>query len=63
MVGSKVDKFKVGQRVGFSPFRDHCGKCGPCADGNDNLCNQMNIAHRLTFSDEFFGGYCTHFQG
>ena len=37
-VGSKVEKFKVGDSIGIGCFVDSCLKCGNCKAGKDNYC-------------------------
>jgi propanol-preferring alcohol dehydrogenase len=39
--GSKVTKFKVGDRIGIAWINSACGKCYFCKKGNENLCNQF----------------------
>ena len=37
-MGSKVTKFKPGDRVGIAWINSVCGKCHFCQEGNENLC-------------------------
>jgi propanol-preferring alcohol dehydrogenase len=39
--GSKVTKFRLGDRVGIAWINSACGKCYFCKRGNENLCNQF----------------------
>jgi propanol-preferring alcohol dehydrogenase len=39
--GSKVKKFKIGDRVGVSWIFSACGKCKFCRSGVENLCDQF----------------------
>lgn len=41
-VGSKVTKFKVGQKVTIEP-QVVCGKCYPCRHGKYNLCEELKV--------------------
>lgn len=38
-IGSKVTKFKVGDRVGVGCFVDSCGKCESCTNGDEQFCS------------------------
>jgi uncharacterized zinc-type alcohol dehydrogenase-like protein len=64
-IGSQVDKFKIGQRIGVGVFIDSCRKCTNCNKGLQQYClegmtgtyngyerNSQNIA---------FGGYSNYF--
>jgi len=42
-VGSAVDEFAVGDRVGVAWLHRTCGKCKFCLDGNENLCDQPDF--------------------
>jgi len=37
-LGSRVSKFKIGDRVGIAWFHSACGKCSFCKEGRENLC-------------------------
>jgi len=37
-LGSKVSKFKIGDRVGIAWIHSACGKCSFCKEGRENLC-------------------------
>jgi propanol-preferring alcohol dehydrogenase len=39
--GSKVTKFRMGDRVGIAWINSACGKCYFCKRGNENLCDQF----------------------
>ncbi len=39
-VGSAVQGFRVGDRVGFMPASDTCGDCAECVSGNHRYCPQ-----------------------
>ena len=39
--GSKVTKFRLGDRVGIAWINSACGECYFCKRGNENLCNQF----------------------
>lgn len=51
-VGTSVDQWKVGQRVGLGWYAGHCGKCESCRRGDLILCHNGPIPG-LTFD----GGY------
>ncbi|KPJ54685.1 MAG: alcohol dehydrogenase [Dehalococcoidia bacterium DG_18] len=40
-LGSRVTKFKVGDRVGIAWIHSACGKCHFCEEGNENLCYEF----------------------
>jgi propanol-preferring alcohol dehydrogenase len=40
-LGSKVTKFKLGDRVGIGWINSACGKCEFCREGNENLCHEF----------------------
>ncbi len=40
-LGSKVTKFKVGDRVGIAWIHSACGSCNFCREGNENLCPEF----------------------
>lgn len=54
-VGSKVSKFRVGQRVGISPLLDACLKCDYCMMGNEHLCDFAEIT-----GESLRGGYAEY---
>jgi D-arabinose 1-dehydrogenase-like Zn-dependent alcohol dehydrogenase len=59
-VGPNVTRFKKGDRVVF-PFGQGCGTCPYCADGNQNLCE--NLAISLFRGAGGFGEYTIVTQG
>ena len=40
-LGSKVSRFKIGDRVGAAWIYSSCGKCKFCQQGEENLCEQF----------------------
>ncbi len=40
-LGESVTGLRVGQRVGVGWQRSSCLECGPCADGDENLCTRL----------------------
>ena len=40
-LGSRVTKFKIGERVGVAWIHSACGKCHFCKEGNENLCPEF----------------------
>ena len=40
-LGSKVTKFKAGDRIGIAWIHSSCGKCKFCKRGDENLCDQF----------------------
>ena len=40
-LGSKVAKFKKGDRVGIAWIHSSCGKCSFCREGRENLCAEF----------------------
>ncbi len=38
-LGSRVTRFKAGDRVGIAWINSACGKCRFCKEGNENLCS------------------------
>jgi len=42
-VGSRVDEFKIGDRVGVAWLHRTCGMCEFCRGGAENLCDQAEF--------------------
>lgn len=61
-VGSQVDKFKVGDRVGVGCMVGSCGSCDSCADNLENYCPKMILSYSTIYSDGTvtYGGYSDH---
>ena len=59
--GSKVSKFKIGDKVAFGPFRDTCAKCKFCLEGRTNACQNTEYKDKKLYG-YYFGGYSTHIQ-
>lgn len=57
-LGSKVTKFKVGDKIGWGVFGGNCGDCEMCMDGHDNLCHSRIMTYGAGGT---FGGYNTHY--
>lgn len=54
-VGANVTRFKKGDRVVF-PFGQACGSCGMCAQGDQQVCD--NIGMSMFMGGGGFGEYC-----
>jgi propanol-preferring alcohol dehydrogenase len=54
-IGSKVKKFKVGDRIGVAWIHSACGRCKFCIEGDDNLCDQFEATGR-----DAHGGYAEY---
>jgi alcohol dehydrogenase (NADP+) len=62
-VGSKVTKFKVGDRVGVGCIVDSCRECDQCRAGNEQYCRRRMVGtYNATGRDGQItqGGYSTH---
>ncbi|XP_058772235.1 probable mannitol dehydrogenase [Vicia villosa] len=55
-VGSKVEKFKVGEKVGVGYMIDSCRSCQNCDDDLENYCPKFTV----TFSDKYRDGTVTY---
>jgi len=55
-VGSKVQKFKVGDRVGVGCMIGSCRSCESCDENLENYCPKMI----LTYGVKYFDGTITH---
>ena len=59
-VGSNVQKFQVGDRVGVGTFVDSCRQCEPCRNGQENFCRTGNVQTyngRHYDGEPSYGGY------
>lgn len=54
-VGSKVQNYAVGERVGVAWFYSSCGYCEYCQSGNENLCAKFKATGR-----DANGGYAEY---
>ena len=54
-IGSKVNTFKTGTRVGVAWIFSACGKCKFCLSGHENLCNDFKATGR-----DANGGYAQY---
>lgn len=54
-VGAKVDRLKVGDRVGVGWYGGHCGECDACRRGSF-----LNCAKSLVTGVSFDGGWAEH---
>lgn len=62
-VGSKVTKYKVGDRVGVGPLVDSCRHCSPCKDGFEQMCDNGFTPTYMGPDADFghtYGGYSSH---
>ncbi|KAL3527638.1 hypothetical protein ACH5RR_012294 [Cinchona calisaya] len=50
-VGSQVQKFKVGDKVGVGALVGSCGKCRNCMEGLENYCPRMKTSDGTCYSD------------
>lgn len=55
-VGSKVKKFKLGDRVGVGCFIDTCGVCPECSKGLEQYCEKGMV---LTYNSREYDGTLT----
>ncbi|XP_062100736.1 probable mannitol dehydrogenase [Humulus lupulus] len=58
-VGSKVQKFKVGDKVGVGCMVGSCGSCDSCANDLENYCPKMILTYAAKYHDgtTTYGGY------
>lgn len=58
-VGSKVQKFKVGDKVGVGCMVGSCHSCDNCTHNLENYCPQMILTYSATYCDgtTTYGGY------
>jgi propanol-preferring alcohol dehydrogenase len=54
-IGSRVNAFRVGDRVGIAWIYSTCGTCGFCLAGNENLCQDFKATGR-----DVNGGYAQY---
>jgi len=54
-IGSRVNSFNVGDRVGIAWIHSACGTCEFCLDGNENLCRDFKATGR-----DVNGGYAQY---
>ncbi|KAL6954212.1 8-hydroxygeraniol dehydrogenase [Sarracenia purpurea var. burkii] len=61
-IGSKVKKFKVGDRVGVGCMVGACHSCDNCAADLENYCPKMIRTYNNTYLDGTitYGGYSDH---
>ncbi|KAJ4850812.1 hypothetical protein Tsubulata_030893, partial [Turnera subulata] len=58
-VGSKVTKFKVGDRVGVGCMVQSCRSCDSCSNHLENYCPKMILTYAVKYTDGTitYGGY------
>ncbi|KAG2319105.1 hypothetical protein Bca4012_054641 [Brassica carinata] len=58
-VGSKVTKFKTGDKVGVGCMVGSCGSCDSCTEGLENYCPKMIQTYSFKYYDDTitYGGY------
>lgn len=58
-VGSKVEKFKVGDKVGVGCMVGSCHSCGSCNNDLENYCPKMILTYSTKYHDgtTTYGGY------
>ncbi|KAJ4714585.1 putative Alcohol dehydrogenase [Melia azedarach] len=58
-VGSKVEKFRVGDKVGVGCMVGSCHSCENCASNLENYCRKMILTYGATYYDgtTTYGGY------
>ncbi|KAK1578207.1 hypothetical protein Q3G72_028495 [Acer saccharum] len=58
-VGSKVEKFQVGDKVGVGCFVGSCHSCDSCANNLENYCPKMIVTYGSIYYDgtTTYGGY------
>lgn len=54
-IGKNVSKFKIGDRVGISPLLESCMKCQYCKEGNEQLCESVEV-----LGESLKGGYAEY---
>lgn len=53
--GDSVTRFSIGDRAGVSPLLESCRKCRHCAEGNEQLCESMEV-----LGESLKGGYAEY---
>ncbi|GFP96220.1 geraniol dehydrogenase 1 [Phtheirospermum japonicum] len=58
-VGSKVGKFKVGDKVGVGCMVGSCRQCDQCSNDLENYCSKMILTYSAPYTDGTitYGGY------
>ncbi|CAA2935067.1 8-hydroxygeraniol dehydrogenase-like [Olea europaea subsp. europaea] len=58
-VGSKVEKVKVGDKVGVGCMVGSCRQCDQCTNDLENYCSKMILTYRSIYTDGTmtYGGY------
>lgn len=58
-VGSKVEKFKVGDKVGVGCLVGACNSCESCSDDLENYCSKLILTYNMPYHDgtRTYGGY------
>ncbi|XP_076906501.1 8-hydroxygeraniol dehydrogenase-like [Bidens hawaiensis] len=61
-VGSKVEKFKVGDNVGVGCFVGSCRSCQSCTNDLENYCPKQILTYDFPYHDgtRTYGGYSDH---
>ncbi|XP_024971942.1 8-hydroxygeraniol dehydrogenase-like [Cynara cardunculus var. scolymus] len=61
-VGTKVDKFKIGDKVGVGCLVGSCRSCQSCADDLENYCPKQILTYGFPYHDgtRTYGGYSDH---
>ena len=64
-VGSKVSKFKLGDRVGVGCMVNSCGSCEYCKRGEEQFCSESSVGtyddtDRFGDGEQTQGGYSSH---
>ena len=54
-IGKNVTKFKIDDRVGISPLLESCMNCRYCKEGNEHLCDSMQV-----LGESLKGGYAEY---
>jgi propanol-preferring alcohol dehydrogenase len=54
-IGKNVKKIKIGDRIGISPLLESCMSCQYCKEGNEHLCDSMQV-----LGESLKGGYAEY---